>query len=105
MGKASIQAVDAGSLVREHRFAWEDGTPLPPGSSENATNSEAASMTRELSVLEICAGAGGQSYGLEQAGFAHAAAVEIEPIFADTLRLNRPGWDVVTADPIFICRA
>jgi len=55
-------------------------------------------MTRQLSVLEICAGAGGQSYGLEQAGFAHAAAVEIEPIFADTLRLNRPGWDVVTAD-------
>lgn len=51
-----------------------------------------------LSVLEICAGAGGQSYGLELAGFAHAAAVEIEPIFADTLRLNRPAWDVVTGD-------
>lgn len=55
-------------------------------------------MAGKLSVLEICAGAGGQSYGLEQAGFAHAAAVEIEPIFCDTLRQNRPAWKVVQAD-------
>ena len=55
-------------------------------------------MAGQLSVLEICAGAGGQSLGLEQAGFAHAAAVEIEPIFADTLRLNRPSWNVITGD-------
>lgn len=34
-------------------------------------------MAHELSCLEICAGAGGQSLGLEQAGFAHAAAVEL----------------------------
>lgn len=61
-------------------------------------NSWGARTPSGLSVLEICAGAGGQSYGLEQAGFAHAAAVEIEPTFADTLRLNRPAWDVVTGD-------
>jgi DNA (cytosine-5)-methyltransferase 1 len=48
-------------------------------------------------VLEICAGAGGQACGLELAGFDHAAAVEIEPVFADTLRLNRQ-WDVLTCD-------
>ncbi len=55
-------------------------------------------MVDKLTVLEICAGAGGQSSGLEQAGFAHAAAVEIEPVFCDTLRLNRPGWKVIEAD-------
>src|SRR5207237_4301019 len=38
------------------------------------------------------------SYGLEQAGFLHAAAVEIEPICCDTLRLNRPFWKVIQAD-------
>ena len=54
-------------------------------------------MAGRLTVLEICAGAGGQACGLEQAGFDHAAAVEIEPVFADTLRLNR-GWDVLTGD-------
>ncbi|MEO6716190.1 MAG: DNA cytosine methyltransferase [Novosphingobium sp.] len=48
--------------------------------------------------IEFCAGAGGQALGLEQAGFHHDALVEIEPDYARTLRLNRPLWDVHTAD-------
>jgi DNA (cytosine-5)-methyltransferase 1 len=51
-----------------------------------------------LTCLEICAGAGGQSLGLEQAGFAHVAAVEIDPDACETLRRNRPGWNVVELD-------
>lgn len=51
-----------------------------------------------LSVLEICAGAGGQSFGLERAGFEHELAVEIDADAAETLRLNRPEWDVRTQD-------
>lgn len=52
----------------------------------------------QLTCLEICAGAGGQSLGLEQAGFHHAAAVEIDPDACETLRLNRPDWNVVEQD-------
>jgi DNA (cytosine-5)-methyltransferase 1 len=48
--------------------------------------------------IEICAGAGGQAVGLEQAGFGHLALVEIEPIACDTLRLNRPKWTVLNKD-------
>ncbi len=48
--------------------------------------------------IEFCAGAGGQALGLEQAGFRHESLIEIEPDFAKTLRLNRPMWDVRTAD-------
>ena len=49
-------------------------------------------------VLEICAGAGGQAVGLENAGFSHELAVEIEPDAAETLRQNRPHWKVHEGD-------
>jgi site-specific DNA-cytosine methylase len=49
-------------------------------------------------VLEICAGGGGQAAGLEAAGFDHAAAVEIEPPACATLRHNRPLWHVIEGD-------
>ncbi|MGN8132573.1 DNA cytosine methyltransferase [Paenarthrobacter sp. 22069] len=52
----------------------------------------------QLNVLEICAGAGGQSVGLEKAGFGHSLAVEIDVDAAATLRLNRPSWDVHHGD-------
>lgn len=51
-----------------------------------------------LTCVEICAGAGGQSYGLEQAGFGHSVAVEYDVHACETLRLNRPGWDVRELD-------
>ena len=52
-----------------------------------------------LRCVEICAGAGGQSLGLEQAGFAHEAAVEIDPDACETLRLNRGSeWKIIEGD-------
>lgn len=48
--------------------------------------------------IEFCAGAGGQALGLEQAGFRHSALVEIERDFAETLHINRPGWNVFAQD-------
>ncbi len=49
-------------------------------------------------VIEFCAGAGGQALGLEQAGFDHVAAIEIDQACCETLRKNRPGWNVLQAD-------
>jgi DNA (cytosine-5)-methyltransferase 1 len=51
-----------------------------------------------LTCLEICAGAGGQSLGLEDAKFNHALAVEIDPDACQTLRLNRPKWNIHEGD-------
>jgi len=51
-----------------------------------------------LTSIEICAGAGGQALGLEQAGFTHEALVEIEPLACNTLLLNRNEWNVIRGD-------
>jgi len=52
----------------------------------------------EPKVVEICAGAGGQSLGLELAGFEHELAVELDPNACATLRSNRPHWKVAQGD-------
>lgn len=52
----------------------------------------------ELSVLELCAGAGGQSLGLESAGFSHVAAIDNDVDACITLARNRPEWNVMERD-------
>ena len=49
----------------------------------------------ELSCVEICTGGGGQALGLEQAGFAAEALVEIDQHCRKTLAYNRPSWNVI----------
>ena len=49
-------------------------------------------------VLELCAGGGGQFLGLEKAGFNCVAAVEIEKDYCKTLIYNRPDLNVINAD-------
>ncbi|MBX3091628.1 MAG: DNA (cytosine-5-)-methyltransferase [Cryobacterium sp.] len=48
-------------------------------------------------VVEVCAGAGGQSLGLHKAGFEHSLAIEIDPTAAETLASNL-GAPVVVGD-------
>lgn len=51
-----------------------------------------------MATLEVCAGAGGQALGLEEAGINHAGLVERNKHACNTLRLNRPGWNVIEHD-------
>lgn len=55
-------------------------------------------MRSNLTSIELCAGAGGQALGLEQAGYSHQALVEIDKHCRNTLRLNRPEWTVVEGE-------
>ena len=89
--------------MRPHRTASqlafpgmsEDPWPLP-GATPLEWN-DSADMNG-LSTLELCAGAGGQALGYEQAGFEHAGLVEINKHACATLRLNRPAWNVIEGD-------
>lgn len=55
-------------------------------------------MDHNYSSIEVCAGAGGQALGLEMAGFRHDLLIELESWGTNTLRHNRPEWNVLQAD-------
>lgn len=78
------------------RPVWLRCLSVVPGSLSGTEGD----LTMSLTSIEICAGAGGQALGLEQAGFDHLAAVEIDPHACATLRANRPHWNVIEGDVV-----
>ena len=59
----------------------------------------ASAMTgRSLTSIEICAGAGGQALGLEQAGYEHKLLVEYWEPACQILEANQPEWRVERKD-------
>ncbi len=53
---------------------------------------------RNYTAIELFAGAGGLAVGLEQAGISCLALNEIDKWAAETLRNNRPQWNVIQDD-------
>ena len=51
-----------------------------------------------VTAIELFAGAGGLALGLEQAGIDTVEYVEFDKTCCETLRTNRPGWNVVCDD-------
>ncbi|MFJ5921247.1 DNA cytosine methyltransferase [Kitasatospora sp. NPDC092948] len=56
------------------------------------------SRSERLSCLAVCAGAGGLALGLEQAGFDPVLLLDNRSVACETLRLNRPAWNVLEMD-------
>jgi len=74
---------------------------LPGEPCCHGVRSDGAAKIGEMTeprVFEICAGAGGLALGLESAGFQHICAVDNDPYACQTLRINRPQWEVLEAD-------
>ena len=53
---------------------------------------------REYKVLELFAGAGGLAIGLENAGLKCVALNDIDKFACQTLRRNRPNWNILEGD-------
>lgn len=51
-----------------------------------------------MRFVDVCAGAGGLALGLEQAGFKPVLLLDNKPVACETLRMNRPQWDVLEMD-------
>lgn len=49
-------------------------------------------------TIELFAGAGGLALGIEKAGFDTISLVEVDKNAADTLKCNRPNWNVICDD-------
>ncbi|HBY4259663.1 TPA: DNA (cytosine-5-)-methyltransferase, partial [Clostridioides difficile] len=57
---------------------------------------------RAYTCVELFAGAGGLALGLEKAGFKEVGLVEWDKYACDTLKLNRPDWNVIQGDIVKI---
>lgn len=53
---------------------------------------------RDFTSIELFAGGGGLAIGMEKAGFKHILLNEFDKSACDTLRTNRPKWNVVEGD-------
>ncbi|HPR32568.1 MAG TPA: DNA (cytosine-5-)-methyltransferase [Prolixibacteraceae bacterium] len=61
-------------------------------------NSNHCKPLKDYFALELFAGAGGLAVGLEQAGLKCLALNEIDHWAAETLKINRPDWNVIEDD-------
>ena len=51
-----------------------------------------------FTTIELFAGAGGLALGVEKAGFQTIGLIEFDKDAADTLKKNRPNWNVICDD-------
>lgn len=54
--------------------------------------------TKKPTTIELFAGAGGLALGIEKAGFDTISLIEVDKDAADTLKCNRPKWNVICDD-------
>ena len=69
------------------------------GNTAQAFDNESENIpTKKFTTIELFAGAGGLALGIEKAGFNAIGLIEYDKDAADTLKKNRPDWNVVHDD-------
>ena len=82
-------------------FDWAAFTSFPQASDMDEAKWKeftAIKPKRKYKSIELFAGAGGLALGLEKAGLEHVLLNEFMPEACETLRINRPKWNVMEGD-------
>lgn len=85
--------------VSNYRLYFEEDVKNLLGNFfNNETKSNFVKPDNDYTVLELFAGAGGLAVGLEKAGLKCVGLNEIDKWACETLRKNRPNWNVLEGD-------
>ncbi|MCM1169337.1 MAG: DNA (cytosine-5-)-methyltransferase [Bacteroides sp.] len=82
-------------------FYLEQISDVPEIASMVSSNWDAETQTQAqgfFTSAELFAGAGGLALGMQNAGFHHLFLNELDHTACETLRLNRPDWNIVEGD-------
>jgi len=74
---------------------YKSNEPIVHSSAKYLTPDRLVCVPHEVPIVSFFSGAGGLDIGFEYAGFKHLAAIEINPLFCETLNVNRPDWSVI----------
>lgn len=76
-------------------LTYKNNKPLIYTSSQYLTPQDFDFNHHGIPVVSFFSGAGGLDIGFEFAGFKHLASIEINSLFCETLKANRPSWNVI----------
>ncbi len=76
-------------------LSYRENPKIQSNFAEIRTLDDFRKPDNSVPVVSFFSGAGGLDLGFEAAGFEHLALVEHNELFCETLRLNRPEWEVI----------
>ena len=88
-------------IVNNEDLAFDDINKvcvLLKGNITDFINKKEVKDKGQFKVIELFAGAGGLALGLEKAGFTSIGLVELDKDASNTLKVNRPNWNVINDD-------
>ena len=88
-------------IVNNEDLAFDDINKvcvLLKGNITDFINKKEVKDKGQFKVIELFAGAGGLALGSEKAGFTSIGLVELDKDASNTLKVNRPNWNVINDD-------